>query len=171
MKKAILFLPLLMFFAVCYAQVEKITNVIYPKSEKTIEANPKVTAFQKRFNNINDSAGRQIGKNLGQKTYTPLVSSNSPFINQNANIGLESQFGEEFASASIGSSGKNWTWGAEVKQPFKEKPKVVSPLSLDGLENGASVKFSLQRNFRRLKSEKDIGKIYEELKTNFYRHK
>ncbi len=79
---------------------------------------------------------------LYSKVYSP--QGNTSIINPFTQLNLTSNFENQSASATIGAKWGKSAMSVFIKQPFKEKPKKATPLSLDGLENGTSFEFAYQ---------------------------
>jgi hypothetical protein len=73
-------------------------------------------------------------------TNTSVTTVASPFTQ----IALTAKSGDQEASATVGKQWNNLTASAVLKQPFKEKPSRVTPLTLDGLNQGTSAIFNFQ---------------------------
>jgi hypothetical protein len=101
---------------------------------------------------------------LYPKVYSP--QGNTSIINPFTQLNLTSDFENQSASATLGAKWGMSAMSVYIKQPFKEKPKKATPLSLDGLENGTSFEFAYQ--FTHWKPKEDLAvfesyrKIYME---------
>lgn len=112
---------------------------------------------------------RSIGsKAFAKQLFSPEASSISSLINSTSSVNLQSEFGQQEASATIGGTYKSSTFAATIKQPFSEKPSKVNPLSLDGLDNGTSVKFGWQLYLWHLRDLEKVVDIFYKVKESFY---
>jgi hypothetical protein len=101
----------------------------------------------------NDDEGtkEQRYKTLFRKNYFSLIqlnnNDNSGLQSNKSSINLESDFGDTKANANIILKNDNYTLGFSVSQSFKEKPKSVKFLDLNGLSQGSSLSFFWQKSF------------------------
>lgn len=86
-----------------------------------------------------------IEDRLYKNSYSPQGSTS--LVNTFSQVNLTSSFGDEFASATFGIKSKQFAGSVFIKQPFEEKPKKVTPLTLEGLDDGASIEFAFQYTF------------------------
>ncbi len=172
MKKIIIIIPVFLSLFSVTAQQKQANRLVgflgrqtVNREMKDVKKNYDTLKVVDSFMSIIDTRG---SKRLAQKIYTPSTTSNSSFINDNANVSLESDFGDGSGSVSAAWTKRNFTLSGEVKQPFQEKPKELTPLSLDGLSSGTSVKLGMQLNFSRLKSDTEIDSLFKKIKKTFY---
>lgn len=92
----------------------------------------------------------QIVKDAANKTATTVYSptanaDNSVIASPISQIALKAKSGEQEASATISIPFTRYLqFSAVLKQTFKDKPSRITPLSLDGLDQGSAAIFSLQ---------------------------
>lgn len=92
----------------------------------------------------------QLAKDAANKAattvYNPAVnSSNSVVASPISQLALKAKSGEQEASATISIPVATYLQlSAVLKQTFTDKPARITPLSLDGLDQGSAAIFSLQ---------------------------
>ncbi len=107
-------------------------------------------------------------KLFARKLFSPQASSVSSIISSTTAVNLQSDFGQQEASATFGGTFGQNAFSTTFKQPFNQKPTQVTPFSLDGLDNGTSVKVGFQHYFWRTKSLAEISAIFKKIKIQFY---
>jgi hypothetical protein len=120
---------------------------------------------------VDVSKGYDYNK-LYSLTYNP--TGHSSIVTPFTQLNFTSTFKDQEATATIGAKKGKSAFSIFIKQPFSEKPKKVTPISLDGLGNGTSIEFSYQFStwkpqadfdtFDKIRNQyaKQIGKITRE---------
>jgi len=97
-------------------------------------------------------------------TYTP--AKKSTFLNAISQINLTSSFGDEEASATVGYTTKKGTsFSLYLSQSFEEKPKIVTPVNLDGLQANSSFEVAFQHIL--WNPEIEDRNVFSQVKLNF----
>jgi hypothetical protein len=131
MKKTPFYLTLFWVLTIALATSHVAAQELTPQQVQDLEI---VQGFRPRY--INKAE---------QSIYNPAVNpSNSVIASPLSQVAFKAKSGGQEAAATISIPTRYVQFSAVLKQTFTEKPARITPLSLDGLDQGSAAIFSLQ---------------------------
>lgn len=83
-------------------------------------------------------------RKIAEETYSPAKKSS--LLNTLSQLNLTSDFGDEEATGTISVTDKRGTYfSLYLSQSFDEKPKIVNPVNLEGLQSNSSFELAVQK--------------------------